>query len=196
MVERFNRSRVQLVPAGAGAVKDLALPPGLEVGGAGRWSPDGRRIFICLRPTEQGPCRIWMHDGQHPWQVVSAETQDPVFAVRGDGEMVAARDPSRALWLFPVGGGPPVRIEGETRVPLQWTSDGQELIVRDEPSVPARLYKRDLRTGRTAIWREFAPADRAGVFIVFGVLFSDDMQTVVYQYYRGTNELYLAQGLR
>ena len=89
-----------------------------------------------------------------------------------------------------------MRIEGETRVPLQWTSDGQELIVRDEPSVPARLYKRDLRTGRTAIWREFAPADRAGVFIVFGVLFSDDMQTVVYQYYRGTNELYLAQGLR
>jgi serine/threonine protein kinase len=204
MVDRKNAARVQLVPTAAGvrefgAAKDLALPKGLEVGGPNRWSRDGRRLFMCLRPDENSACRIWMRDGEQPWRVVTPEIQDPAFAVRGDGEMLAARDSSKTLCLFPVSGGPPTRVEGEVRPPVVWTSDGRELILRDPPSVlpiPARLYRHDLRSGRTTPWRDLVPADRTGVTSVGLVLFSDDLQTVVYQYYRATNELFLAQGLR
>ena len=197
MVDRSNAARVQLVPAGPGVPTNLALPPGHETTGGNRWSRDGRRLFMCLRPSgPPSPCRIWMREGEEPWQVVTPALGDPAFTVRRDGGMIAARDTSFALWLFPVDGGTPARVEGESRVAIHWTDDGRELIVRDPPSVVARLYRHDLRTGRTTFWRELAPADRAGVFSVLSVLISADMQTVVYQSFRATNELFLAQGLR
>ena len=80
--------------------------------------------------------------------------------------------------------------------PLQWSADGRWLYVRRFEGLPTKVYRVDLQTGRRELWREFLPADRAGVTGIDNVYLTPDGTSYVYCYQRSLSDLYLAEGLR
>ena len=79
---------------------------------------------------------------------------------------------------------------------LLWSADGRSVLVERRPSLPARIDRVDVATGRSELWREIAPADRTGMITVASVLISDDESTLSYSVRRLLSELYLVEGLR
>jgi serine/threonine protein kinase len=197
---RGNLSRLTLMPTGAGLPRELPLDSKLEISPSSpaRWSVDGRRLFVELRPVggDDRSTRVYVRVGDRPWQAVTPEGTAEVFAVSSNGQMVAAREGSGSVALFPIDGGAPRRLEGERGYPVHWSADGRLLYLAGPEQFPARIYRRDLVTGHVEPWRDIGPADPTGVIAVQRVLFASDGQSYVYQYSRGLNELYLAQGLR
>jgi Tol biopolymer transport system component len=195
-----SRSRLTLVPAGAGSPRALPLDPTLEISPVwtAQWSRDGRRLFVALRPVggDDRAARVYVRDGDGPWQAVTPEGVAGAFAVSPNGETIAVRDVSGSVALFPTGGGAPRRLEGERGSPIHWSADGHQLFLLGPEQFPARVYRRDLATGRVEHWRDIAPADPTGVMGIGRVFIAVDDRTYVYQYIRGLNDLYLAQGLR
>lgn len=197
---RGEPTRLKLMPIGAGAPREIALDPGLEVSPSevARWSADGRRLFLALRPvrTDDRSARIYVRDGEGPWQAITPAGVAGPFAVSPDGQTVAARDETGLVALFPVAGGAPKRLDGERGTPVHWSADRRQLFLVGPERLPLRVHRRDLVSGRVELWRTVAPADPTGVMFVGRVLLSADAGTYVYQYSRGLNELFLAQGLR
>jgi Tol biopolymer transport system component len=195
-----DASHLMLVPTGAGAPRDLPSDPKLEITPdvSARWSLDGRRLFAFLRPVggDARSFRIYVRDDDRPWRAVTPEGSDNPFVVSPDGRMVATFDASGSIALFPVGAGAPQRLQGEHGFPVHWSADGRRLFLAGPEEFPIRIYRRDLATGRVEPWRQIAPDDPSGVFTIGGVFLASNSQTYVYHYYRGSNELYLAQGLR
>ena len=63
-------------------------------------------------------------------------------------------------------------------------------------SLPVRIDRVEVVTGKVALWREIAPADRTGMTEVSSVRISMDGSTFTYTVQRLLSELYLAEGLR
>jgi hypothetical protein len=199
---RDREPRLRLMPTGAGVAQDLPLNPGLvpPILDYAHWSRDGRRVFILLRTGEDTTTvRVYVHEreGGAPWRPVTPEKTRAFrgFAVSPDGRTVAALDGSGVTTLYGVDGQPPKPLAGETGTPIHWTSDGA-LLLRAPDMFRARIYRRDLATGRIDPWRTLAPPDPIGVMFVARVLVAADDRSYVYQYSRGLNDLYLAYDLR
>jgi hypothetical protein len=62
--------------------------------------------------------------------------------------------------------------------------------------LPAKVYRVDLATGRKEFWKEFMPADPAGVNNLAPILRTPDGKSYVYSYRRELSELYLVDGLK
>jgi eukaryotic-like serine/threonine-protein kinase len=204
VLDRANSARAKLLPTGAGQPRDVPFPEGVEISAPPpRWSSDGRRLFAAFRPRGQQTAtfRIWLRDGDAPWRAVTSEGVLPAglvpetFAVSPDGRTVAMRDASGAVTLFPTENNAPRRIAEERGTPIHWSADGRYLFIRED-ELPARIFRRDLRSGRRELWREVAPADLTGVVGIMNVFLSHDGENYVYQYLRGLNDLYLAYRLR
>ena len=87
----------------------------------------------------------------------------------------------------------PPRFELASR---EGTTMRQVVAVTNRSTLPARIDRVDIGTGRTVLWREIAPADRTGMITVASVLISDDESTLSYSVRRLLSELYLVEGLR
>ena len=100
--------------------------------------------------------------------------------------------------LYPVDGGAPRPLPGVRNGDdiLLWSADGRSILVLRRPSMPARIDRVDIATGRATLWREIAPADRTGMITVASVLISDDENTLSYSVRRLLSELYLVDGLK
>ena len=79
---------------------------------------------------------------------------------------------------------------------LLWSADGRSLLVRRRDTLPVRIDRVEVATGKAALWREIAPADRTGMTAVSSVWISANESTVTYTVQRLLSELYLAEGLR
>jgi len=196
---RGDLTRLSLLSTGAGGRREVPLDPkiGIDPSVAAQWSSDGRRMFAVLGPVDgdDRSGRVYMRDGKGPWQAATPEGITGDFVVSPDGRTIAARDSTGVVALFPADGGPPRRLEGERGRPIHWSADGQLFLVGPE-EFPARVYRRDLTTGRVQPFRDIVPSDLSGVVNVGPVWFASDDRTYVYQYARISSELYLAQGLR
>ncbi len=197
---RGDLARLTLMPTGAGASRDVPLNAGLEAPASdvARWSSDGRRLFMVLRPAGGSAQseRVYVREADRPWQPVTPEPFAGPFVVSPDGEAVAARDRAGTVVLSFVNGRAPQRLEGEHGRPVYWTADGRELILAGAELYPARLYRREPATGRVEPWRTVGPSDPTGVMFVGRILMAGDDRSFVYTYARGLNDLYLARGLR
>jgi hypothetical protein len=80
-------------------------------------------------------------------------------------------------------------------MPVAFGSDGRTLYVR-RGDVPLQVFKLDLQTGRSDLWKEFLPSDTAGLVGLFGVHISADGSSYVYAYGRQLASLYAVEGLK
>ncbi|HYN09447.1 MAG TPA: protein kinase [Vicinamibacterales bacterium] len=197
---RGSLTHLTLVPTAAGVRRDVPLNPGLESPPfePARWSRDGRRLFLPLRSSGRGPrsTRLYARENDAEWRAVTPEGITGSFVVSPDGQLIAANDDTGSVPLFGVDGRAPRRLEGEKGQPVHWSADGRHLFLSAPERFPARIYRRELASGRVEPWRTIAPADPTGVMFIWRVLLAGDDRSYVYQYSRGLNDLYLARDLR
>ena len=192
-----DRAHLFLIPTGTGDPQQLDLDPALRPLCCARWSGDGRHMFMPLGPVS-GPddtVRIYRLDPPKSWRPVTPAGVDSRFAVSPDGRTIAALDRAGLLTLYPIDGGEPRVLADERRIPIQWSADRRWLYLAASESFRARLYRRDLASGRVESWREIRPSDPAGVSSVGGIFLSGDSLAYVYTYNRVLNVLYLVEGL-
>jgi hypothetical protein len=115
-----------------------------------------------------------------------------------DGKLVPAFTTGTDVKLYPIDGGDPRPFPGVNQGDevLLWSADGRSVLVQRRATMPVRIDRVDVTTGKAVLWGELAPADRAGITAVSSVCVSDDEGTVAYTVRRLLSELYLVDGLR
>jgi Tol biopolymer transport system component len=190
-----------LLPTGLGQEKLLVRDTIEEYYPPAAWLPDGRHIvFSGLEKGRGLRSYIQNVEGGKPRPLTSEGTV--VLLVSPDGKHVVALGPDGQYYRGPLNSGESVVIRGieEGDIPLQWSADGRSLYARAPGDFVARLYRIDLVTGRREFWKELAPLDPTGVIGLQaeprGVLVTPDGKGIVYTYWSGLTELYLAEGLK
>ncbi|HEY1250557.1 MAG TPA: protein kinase [Thermoanaerobaculia bacterium] len=120
--------------------------------------------------------------------------------VSPDGKWIAAYgEYTEDMFLIPVAGGPP-RTAPNTRGDfdfIRWAPDGKSLIGCVVGSIPARLIRVDLGTGRREPLKELGPQELSGIIEVVPVSVTPDLTSYAYGYARAaTSDLYLIEGLK
>jgi Tol biopolymer transport system component len=207
-IERI-RNQLTLVPTSVGTARTIDLPIALEpLGGdaLGRanwsrrsyeFSADGTRLLIPSGRADQRPSRVYVYD--LPRNVMKAITPEGVTGaavLSPDGRFVAVSHQSRVVIHS-------VDDEGQRDLPgpaepghvAAWSADGRSLFVVEQSGDLARVFRRDLATGRRELMRELRAQTPAGV-TAFEVFVSRSGQAYAY----GTNmrlaNLYVVEGLR
>jgi serine/threonine protein kinase len=186
-------SHFELLPTGAGESRPFRVD-GLAIEGAD-WFPDGSHLLVAGHvPGHEFRDYVVDLTGKNarpltPEGVAGSRiSPDGKWLINGKG----SPDGPRTRWIYPVAGGEPRRVPGETPgYPLQWDADGRSVYLGRRDG----LDKLDLATGRSEPWREFRPADPTGVIGVLPWLVTPDGKSYVYSYNRVLSDLYLVDGL-
>ncbi len=189
---------LMLIPIGPGTPRTIPLP-----GLTHQWSgffPDGRRLLMAANEPGHGS-RLFVLDAAggapRPFTEEGVVLAIAADAVSPDGRVVAAQGPDRSTRLYPVDGGESRQVPGTSPndTVVRWTADGRGLYVRSL-GLPTRVDIVDVATGRRTRFKEFTPADPAGVYSVGPILISRDGKSYVYSFPRVTEDLYLVDGLK
>jgi eukaryotic-like serine/threonine-protein kinase len=117
-------------------------------------------------------------------------------AISADGKQIAGVDGARRLLIVSVAGGETkVIATGFAPTVLRWSHSGKTLLAQGD-SVPAVLYRVDLKMGNCKPWKEIAPPDLANVSRIWPAHLSQDEHTIVYSYPRILSELFVVDGWR
>jgi hypothetical protein len=194
-------AKLVLMPTGTGEARDLAIDGAFDNGAA--WLPDSRRAVVAGIMKESGGYRLFVLD-------TLDETAKPIspekiwgngsraFAVAPDGLHVAGMTADQTIALYTLDGTSAVPLAGAVKgeIPIQWSADGATLFVHDPTALPARVTRIHLATGTREPWKEFMPADPAGIYKIAPVLITPDGSAYAYNAMRVLSELYVAEGLR
>jgi hypothetical protein len=129
-----------------------------------------------------------------------ALTPEGTYGIRvsPDGKLLLAADAQRHRWLYPMAGGEPRKLDlqtsGDERL-MGFTADGKSLIVRSL-SVPVKLSRIDIASGRREFWKEIVPPDLAGVQSIPSIKLSADGKAYAYSIARVLSDLYVVDGLK
>jgi serine/threonine protein kinase len=191
-----------LVPVGAGSPRTMAHP-GVEISPYGWFHPDGR-ILVNGRVKDQPWRFFWLDesgkitpmgpDGLDHWAGQKPLSHDGrYFAAYRSGESM-----SGTVAIYPISGGGPQKVAGmqPDEVVIQFTEDDRHLLVYDRDRLPTRIFKLDYRTGQRTLWREFTPADPAGIAGIRTISMTADGRIVAYNYIRSLGTGYLISGLK
>ena len=189
--------RLEVWPTGPGEMKPLPTGAIQTFDWAG-WLPDGQRILIS--GSEAGK-----QDRLYE-QAVSGGPPKPITVegvscwrkpISPDGKRVIARS-GNSYAIFPLEGGAPRPIAGLAQgdKPLSWSGDGRSIFVRSKESMPGRVSKLDIATGKRTFWKELKPVDCAGVLDVSQILITPDESAYVYNYARLLSDLYLIEDIK
>ena len=194
----FGEPRLNLYPTGAGQTRPLDLGD-IRPQPWGTFLPDGSGVLFAGSREGAGN-RLFFHDLEGVMRPVTPEGSQFIYdgnAVSPDGRWLVAISPDDELVRYPVEGGEGEPIPGaEPRdIPIQWDPEGRHIYVYRLGELPTRVYRLDLGTGERTLWRELAPADRAGVFHVDMIFMTRDGEAHAYSYRRMLSDLYLAFGL-
>ncbi len=200
-VVAHNGPKLVLLPTGAGEPRELKIKGAFDNGAA--WLPDSRRVVVAGAVPNHG-YQLWLID-------TLDETSRPLspeniwgesirpFAVSPDGRFVAGMNQQQTIMVYPVeGGAAPIAVQGVEKgeVPIQWTPDGLSLYVYRPTSLPPQVNRVDLATGVRTLWKEFVPADPAGVYKIAPIVMTQDATSYAFDALRVTSELYVAENLR
>jgi eukaryotic-like serine/threonine-protein kinase len=183
-------------PTGAGQPKTFPKD-GLNVQEAS-WLPNGKRILLNANEEGRG-VRIWIRDFESgkPRALTPEGYRAFQRTISPDGKSVVARGPDRRFYIYPLEGGEPVALSGlaaEGEFPGGWSADGRLYVTAR--GVPGKVYLLDVATGNRELWKEFLPADSAGVAPFGGIRVTPDGKAYAYSFLRVLGELFVAEGVR
>ena len=201
-VQGTDAARLVLLPAGTGEVRPLPRGPIVEYLDWAAWSRDGRRIFFAGREAEDVR-RTYVQDvdGGDPRPVTPEGFAG--LALSPDGRTIATVDRYGEFYLCALDEpADPRPLAGyrDGDVPLQWSTDGRRLFVREAGNLTLRIFTLDVSTGARELWKQLMPRDPA-VLIDIGtdpgqVRLTPDGKSYAYTYWSFEGELYVAQGLK
>jgi hypothetical protein len=162
----------------------------------GRWFADGQRILVEGYYAPAGSARSFVQGLDGPPRPI---TPDGVVGtdVSPDGRFVAALDPDKKIALYPVDGGDPRVVPGppEQGELGRFDAEGRSIYVTEFDGRVARIFRRDIASGRREPWKEIPLADPAGVSLVEPIIAADGA-SYVYTAHRTLSALYTVEGLR
>ncbi len=161
------------------------------------WMPDGQSILYSSAEEGHRPRTYLLAiDGGTPRPLTPEGTAGAL--VTPDSRFLLAMDAKRQRWLYPIAGGEPQKfnavIEANERV-MTFFDGGKSLLVRTA-TVPTRVTRIDIATGRRDPWKEIAPPDPAGVSSLPSLKFSADGKAYAYSVGRLISDLYVVDGLK
>jgi len=78
---------------------------------------------------------------------------------------------------------------------IQWQADGKGIFVADTRTVPARVYRFDLRSGRRTLWRQLTPPNPEEAHRLGTIAVAPRGNAYAYSYPRVlSSNLYLMEG--
>ena len=193
-------SKLFLLPTGTGQPRELKLNGAFEGGAA--WMPDSRRAVVAGAVGGEG-LRLHIIDtldettkAISPENIWSGGARE--FAVSPDGRFVAGMSADETIVIYAADGSSatPVTNAEKGEVPVQWSADGASLLVYRPTALPARVVRITLATGAREPWKEFMPADPAGVYKISPVLVTPDGRGYAYTAMRTLSDLYAVEGLK
>ena len=188
---RERGSALVLLPTGAGEPK--TLDDGTHQFEEGVFLPDSKRLLAMSRVGS------WVID-------IATGKISPVggpdtfcTVVSPDGREAACGEIGSAS-ICPIDGGAcrpiPGFRQGEEEV-FQWSADGRSLFVGPGTSIPLRIDRLDLATGRREPWREFNPEEGAVQYRqLYYFAMTPDAKSYAYSSFGTAADLYLVSGLK
>jgi hypothetical protein len=159
-----------------------------------QWFPKGDSILIC--GNEPGAAtRFYVQDlaGGTPRAVTPPGTNSGKLS--SDGKLILAKGPDSKYFLYSLSGGEPRSIPwlSESESLIRFTADGRSVFVNSVASIPSRIERVDLETGRRTLFKEIAPPDRVGLMAVFPSFITNDERSYVYTFSRLLSALFLVE---
>ena len=191
---RDYTNELVLLPTGAGEARSLTTP-GMRYDRA-EWFPDGKRIlFTGSMPNHSIRTYAQNVDGSPPVAVTPEGIKASRVAPDQKSAVVTA---ARELLLQPLAGGEPRAIAeiqpGDTVI--RWSGDGRFLFFkRAEGDAAASIYRLEVATGKSELWRQLRPPDPAGVSMMSASI-TPDGRSYGYSFQRDLTNLYLGEGLK
>jgi eukaryotic-like serine/threonine-protein kinase len=188
--------QVTLLPTGAGQPISVQVP-GLQDFGSAKILPDGEHLLLNARENGR-PVRTYLIDlnGNKP-RPITAEGYTGLIA-SPDGKFIAAPGPDDRITIYGVDGSAPRHIPNLPPgfIALGWTADGASIYIAEAMSVPNRIYRVDVATGKRQFFRAMMPANSAGLVNIAGVVITPDGKAYAYTYYRVLSTLYVVENLK
>jgi hypothetical protein len=182
-----------IYPTGAGETRHLERGA-IENYVTGQWFRDGKSVLIEGNEPGKGT-RFYVQeiDGGAPWPVTPEGTRDGWLS--SNGKLVLARGAEGKYFVYPIGGGEARPVPGLTDADViaQWSPDEQSVIAYRRAEIPCRLERIALATGHRTLFKEFAPADRAGLLSVREVFATDDLRSYAYTAYYQVSSLFVSE---
>ena len=191
-----------LLPTGAGSTRKLPLPFPPVFGGF--FVGDGKRIAV-PRLDEKGEEVMMTLVGVDDGRMQNLRAPDNTsfgFAFSPDGNSFAyVRTPRKPVVVSISDGGRPRELPGP---PLKtnegifgWSADGNFLYVGWLQGLPAKVFRREIATGKTSPWLDLQPSDFIGVTEIYNLSITPDGGACVFNYDRtDASDLFVVDGLR
>ncbi|HEV2400317.1 MAG TPA: protein kinase [Candidatus Sulfotelmatobacter sp.] len=185
---------LKLVPTGAGESRTLTHDSISY--GSGQWLPDGKQVLAS--GIEAGHRRrdylIDISTGDS-----RPITPEGVYGVElsPDGRSVAVHGPDGVgIWSLDTSGMRLIPGFDKKLTVFGWSPDGKSLyaVTAVGHNTSSQVYKVDIATGKTALWRTFGTALGTGVDGVSPPIFSSDGTAYVYLYVRRLSQAYVVTG--
>ena len=194
-----SRNNLVLTPTGPGAPSTLEETTFESVSHA-TFFPDGKRLL--LSAAEPGAKRrLYVQDlpTGRPRALAAKGYGVGPRPISPDGRWIAAYGEwSEDFFLVPTSGGEPKSIPNTRDLDMiRWADDGKSLFGVVGGSIPARIVRVDVATGRREPWKDLAPTDLSGIIEISSIYLTPDGKSYVYGFGRAaTSDLYLVEGLR
>jgi serine/threonine protein kinase/Tol biopolymer transport system component len=188
-------AKVVLLPTGVGEPRQLTDNKLDHFNLA--WLPDSKSvIFSTAEPGHAFRTYLLGLQGGSPRPITPEGAAG--FRVTPDGKYILAIDAKRERWLYPVAGGEPQKLnittDPDERI-VDFLDDGKSVLVRTR-SIPTKVVRVELATGKREPWKEIAPGDPAGVQSIPSMRFSADGKSYAYSTFRVLSDLYVVDGLK
>jgi Tol biopolymer transport system component len=188
-------AKLVLLPTGVGETRELTDNKTDHFAMA--WMPDSKSFIFSTEESGHGE-RTFL-------QSIEGGAARPLTPegiagglVSPDGKYLLASDSKRERWLYPIAGGEPQKVN-LTVAPdenvMAFASDGKALLVRTR-TLPVRISRVDIATGRREPWKTIAPADTAGLKSIPSLRFSADGKSYAYSTFRILSDLFVVDGMK
>ncbi len=188
-------AKLVLLPTGVGETRELTDSKTDHYGMA--WMPDSKSFIFSTEESGHGP-RTYLQsiEGGATRPLTPEGTVGSLISP--DGKYLGAGDDKHQRWLYPIAGGEPqkvnITVAPEESV-MAFANDGKALLVRTR-TLPVRISRVDIATGRREPWKTIAPADTAGLKSIPGLRFSTDGKSYAYSTFRILSDLFVVDGMK
>ena len=193
-------AKLSIIPTGTGEAREVKVAGAFDLGA--EWI-DTKRVVVAGALPQKGYALHVIDTLDETEKTISPEHISGqgfrTFAVSPDGRFVAGLTQQNGVALYSVDASiPPTPVPAvETgEVPIQWSADGAALFVYRPNVVPASVVRVTLATGAREPWKQFTPADPAGVYKIEPICITPDGTSYAYDALRMLSDLYVVDGLR
>ncbi|CAN5871258.1 hypothetical protein BH24ACI1_BH24ACI1_05480 [soil metagenome] len=183
-----------IYPTGAGETRKLERGE-IETYASAQWFRDGRNILI--GGNEAGKkTRFYVQDtsGGAARAITPEGTRDGRLSP--DGKLVLARGTEGKYFLYPVDGSGdarPVEWLTDADVVIGWSADNRFWYVYRGLTIPCRVERVNVETGRRELFKDIAPPNRTGILFVRPNFITDNQQSYAYTTYQQVSSLFVTE---